>query len=88
MNLSSAAILTSGTISLEAALFGVPQVVCYKTSFISYLVAKKYVKTKFISLVNIISNKKVVDELIQDDFNLENLIISLEKSLNKTILKS
>ena len=56
--------------------------------FISYLIAKKYVKTKFISLVNIISNKKVVDELIQDDFNLENLIISLEKSLNKTILKS
>ena len=48
MNLSSAAILTSGTISLEA-LFGVPQVVCYKTSFISYLIAKKYVKTKFIS---------------------------------------
>lgn len=87
MNLSSAAILTSGTVSLEAALFGVPQVVCYKTSFISYLIAKKYVKTKFISLVNIISNKKVVDELIQDDFNLENLIISLEKSLNKNYIK-
>ena len=87
MSLSSAAIVTSGTISLEAAIFNLPQVVCYKTSFISFSIAKRMIKTKFISLVNIISNKKVVDELIQDDFNLENLIISLEKSLNKNYIK-
>jgi lipid-A-disaccharide synthase len=83
MKLTSAAVVTSGTITLELAIHKVPQVVCYRTSLISYLIAKKVIKTKYISLVNIILNKKVVDELIQDNFNVENLIMSLEKSLNK-----
>ena len=83
MSYSSACVVASGTVSLEAAFFNLPQIVCYKTSFISYEIAKKFVKTKYISLVNIILNKLVVDELIQTDFNSENLIICLEKSLNK-----
>ena len=65
----------------------VPQVVCYKTSFISFIIAKKLIKTKYISLVNIILNRRVIDELIQDNFNSENLIISLEKTLNKNNIK-
>ena len=83
MSYSTACIVCSGTVSLEAALFGVPQVVCYKTSLLSYLIAKKLVKLKYISLVNIIQKKQVVDELIQSDFNSENLVMSLEKALNK-----
>tara|TARA_B100001250_G_C19773000_1_gene778122 strand:- start:1477 stop:1839 length:363 start_codon:yes stop_codon:yes gene_type:complete len=83
MSLSSAAIVTSGTISLEAAICNLPQVVCYKTSFISFLIAKRMIKSKYISLVNIILNRPVVDELIQQDFNSENLIFSIEKVLNK-----
>ena len=83
MNLASAAVVTSGTVSLESAIYKLPQVVCYKTSFLSYFLAKKFVKTKYISLVNIILNKKVIDELIQTDCNIENLIISLERALNK-----
>ena len=55
----------------------------YKTSFISFEIAKRFVKSKYISLVNIILIRAVVDELIQKDFNLENLTISLEKALNK-----
>lgn len=87
MSLSSASIVTSGTISLEAAMHNLPQVVCYKTSFISFLIAKRLVKTRYISLVNIILNRPVVDELIQQDFNSENLILSLEKALNKNNIK-
>ncbi len=86
MSLSSAAIVTSGTISLEAAICNVPQVVCYKTSFISFLIAKRMIKSKYISLVNIILNRPVVDELIQQHFNSENLIFSIEKVLNKNNL--
>jgi lipid-A-disaccharide synthase len=61
------AIVTSGTATLEAALFKVPQVVCYKSSFISFFIAKKLIKIKFISLVNLIANKEIVRELIQQD---------------------
>ncbi len=87
MSISAASIVSSGTISLEAAMCKVPQVVCYKTSFISFIIAKKLIKTKYISLVNIILNRRVIDELIQDNFNSENLIISLEKTLNKNNIK-
>lgn len=83
MSCSTACIVSSGTVSLEAAFYNIPQVVCYKTSFISFEIAKRFVKSKYISLVNIILNRAVVDELIQKDFNLENLTISLEKALNK-----
>lgn len=81
---AKAACVTSGTATLETALFGVPEVVCYKGSAISYQIAKRLIKVKFISLVNLIMNKLVVKELIQDDFNVENL----RKELNKIVSDS
>ena len=87
MKLASAALVTSGTVTLELAINKVPQVVCYKTSFLSFLIAKKVIKTKYISLVNIILKKQLVDELIQNNFTVENIIMSLEKSLNKNNIK-
>lgn len=68
-----AAIVTSGTATLETALFEVPQIVCYKTSKVSYLIGKRLIKVNYISLVNLIANKAVVKELIQDELNSENL---------------
>jgi len=70
---SAAALVTSGTATLETALFGVPEVVCYKGNPLSYWLAKKLIKVKYISLVNLIMDKPVVKELIQDDLNRENL---------------
>ncbi|MGZ3898392.1 MAG: lipid-A-disaccharide synthase [Flavisolibacter sp.] len=70
---ASAALVTSGTATLETALFGVPQVVCYKGSSLSYQIAKRLIKIKFISLVNLIMDRPVVTELIQNDLNSENL---------------
>ncbi len=67
--LSEAAIVTSGTATLETALFEVPEVVCYKASAISYAIAKRLVKIKFISLVNLIMDREVVKELIQHECN-------------------
>ena len=78
---SKAALVTSGTATLETALFGVPQVVCYKGSNISYQIAKRLVKVKYISLVNLIMDKEVVKELIQDEMNAENVKIELNKIL-------
>jgi lipid-A-disaccharide synthase len=65
----SAALVTSGTATLETALFGVPQVVCYRGNPISYWLATKLIKVKYISLVNLIMDKPVVTELIQHDLN-------------------
>jgi lipid-A-disaccharide synthase len=64
---ANAAIVTSGTATLETALFGVPQIICYKASPLSYAIAKRLVKLKYICLVNLIMDKEVVKELIQDD---------------------
>ncbi|MGI8952737.1 MAG: lipid-A-disaccharide synthase [Chitinophagaceae bacterium] len=75
---SKAALVTSGTATLETALFGVPQVVCYKGSNISYQIAKRLIKIKYISLVNLIMNKLVVKELIQNELTVENLIKELK----------
>jgi lipid-A-disaccharide synthase len=77
LNNSHAAIVTSGTATLETALFKVPQVVCYKSSAISYHIAKRIIKVKYISLVNLIEDKKIVTELIQNDLTKENLIEEL-----------
>lgn len=76
------AVVTSGTATLETALFGVPQVVCYKTSFFSYQIAKRLIKVPFISLVNLVMNKKVVTELIQNELNETNLKNELEKIIS------
>lgn len=73
LSISSAAIVTSGTATLETALFKVPQVVCYKGSWISYQIGKRVVNLEYISLVNLIMNKPVVTELIQNDFNTKRL---------------
>lgn len=81
LSVSFAAVVASGTATLEAALFKVPQVVCYKGNWISYQIAKRIITLKFISLVNLIMDKEVVTELIQDDFN----IINLKKSFDKII---
>ena len=70
---AKAALVTSGTATLETALFGVPEVVCYKGSFLSYQIGKRLVKVKYISLVNLIMDKLVVKELIQDKLTTENL---------------
>ena len=70
---SHAALVTSGTATLETALFEVPQVVCYKGNPISYHIAKRLVNIKYISLVNLIMDKLVVTELIQSDLNIENI---------------
>ena len=78
---STAALVTSGTATLEAALFNVPQVVCYKGSFISYHIAKRLVKVNYISLVNLIMNGEVVKELIQIECNPILIKQELEKIL-------
>lgn len=78
---AKAALVTSGTATLETALFGIPQVVCYKGSNISYQIAKRLVKVKYISLVNLIMDKEVVKELIQDEMNVANIKTELAKIL-------
>ena len=84
LRVSTAAIVTSGTATLETALFNVPQVVCYKTSWTSYLIGRLLIRNlKYISLVNIIQDKEVVKELIQNDCNKTNLVIELEKILDQ-----
>jgi len=84
LSYATAAIVTSGTATLETALFGVPQVVVYKTSNITYLIAKKLVNLPFISLVNLVAEKEVVKELIQNDYHLENLKIEFLKVTEDT----
>lgn len=74
-----AAVVTSGTATLETALFNVPQVVVYKTSTISYSIAKSLIKVDYISLVNLIAGKKVVEEMIQSDMNPASVKAELSK---------
>ena len=87
LSFAHAALVTSGTATLETALFKVPQVVCYKASAVSYQIAKRIITLKFISLVNLIMNKEVVKELIQGDFNKNSLKSELQKILNSDYRK-
>ena len=82
MSYAQAGIIKSGTSTLESALFKLPQVVCYKTGALSFLIGKRLVNLKFISLVNLIMNKLVVKELIQNDFTVKNISDELFKLLN------
>lgn len=82
LELSSAALVTSGTATLETALFRVPEVVCYKGNFFSYHIAKRLVKVNYISLVNLIMDREIVKELIQQEYNLK----LLRKELGKLLL--
>lgn len=77
-----AALVTSGTATLETAIFQVPQVVCYKGNWISYQIAKRIITLKYISLVNLIMGREVVKELIQHDLNRKNLKRELDKILD------
>jgi len=83
LSISHAALVTSGTATLETALFKVPEVVCYKGSYISYHIAKRIIKLDYISLVNLIMDREVVKELIQNEFNTKNLKTELNKILNE-----
>jgi lipid-A-disaccharide synthase len=78
---AEAALVTSGTATLETALFEVPQVVCYKTGMVSYQIARALIKVKYISLVNLIAGREVVKELIQQSLNTANLTSELKKLL-------
>lgn len=84
LNISHAALVTSGTATLETALFKVPQVVCYKANWLSYQIAKRIITLKYISLVNLIMDKEVVKELIQDDLSAKNIKNELAKILSGT----
>lgn len=79
---SQVALVASGTATLEAALFGLPQVVCYRTKKIEYCIARKIVNLKYISLVNLIMDQEIVKELIQDDLTKEHLEIELDRILD------
>lgn len=89
---ATAALVTSGTATLETALFKVPEVVCYKGSWASYQIAKRIITLKYISLVNLIMDREIVTELIQDDCSTkrikEELTKILEPNYRKTLLKN
>jgi lipid-A-disaccharide synthase len=88
LSIAKAALVTSGTATLETALFKVPEVVCYKGSWISYQIAKRIITLKYISLVNLIMDEAVVTELIQDEFNTGNLKKELQKLLDENHKKA
>ena len=87
-----AALVTSGTATLETALFRVPQVVCYKTGTFTYHIVKAILKIEYISLVNLVADKEIVKELIQSEFNTTRLIQEFDKIVTEPsrneILKS
>ena len=85
---SDAALVTSGTATLETALIGVPEVVCYKGNWLSFEIAKRIIHVKYISLVNLIMDKLVVKELIQNDLTVKNLSVELDKLLHDDALKA
>ena len=82
LSTASVALVTSGTATLETALFGVPQVVCYKGAPISYHIAKRLIKVPYISLVNLILNRELVTELIQHECNPMRMQEELDKIIN------
>jgi lipid-A-disaccharide synthase len=84
---ADAALVTSGTATLETALLNVPQVVCYKGGRISYLIARSLVKIRYISLVNLILEKEAVQELIQHALKTDSLVTALRKILNPDVRK-
>lgn len=84
LQVASAAVVTSGTATLETALLYVPEVVCYKGNKISYHIAKKLIKVKYICLVNLIMDKPVVKELIQNDLTPENISVELRQILSNS----
>ena len=82
LSVSESAIVASGTATLETALFGIPQVVCYKGDFFSMLMAWIMIRVKYVSLVNLIMNKEVVKELLGYSLNKKNLLSELKAILS------
>jgi lipid-A-disaccharide synthase len=80
---SHLALVSSGTATLQTALNNIPQIVCYKSSWINYQLGKRLIKVKFISLVNLIFGREIVAELIQDKLNKENLLVEIRKLLDE-----
>ncbi|MCF6365121.1 MAG: lipid-A-disaccharide synthase [Bacteroidales bacterium] len=85
---SEAAIVTSGTATLETAILNIPELVCYKGEHISYQIAKRLVKVDYISLVNLVMQKEVIKEFIQYDMTVENITKELELLLNDDVYKN
>ena len=79
-----AALVTSGTATLETALFGVPQVVCYKfpLPWLTGFLRRRFIKVKYVSLVNLIADREVVSELVADTFSVENIRRELRKIID------
>ena len=84
---ATAAVVTSGTATLETALFNVPQLVVYKTSWLSYQIGKRLIRVPYISLPNLIADKQVVRELIQEDFSSGNLRQELGRLLSDAVYR-
>ncbi|MBE0641803.1 MAG: lipid-A-disaccharide synthase, partial [Bacteroidales bacterium] len=82
LSVAYAAAVTSGTASLEAALFGVPLVIGYKAGYLSYHIARRIVKIRYIGLANLIMDKPVLKELIQGEYSTRNLIREMQRLLN------
>ncbi|TFH35955.1 MAG: lipid-A-disaccharide synthase, partial [Bacteroidia bacterium] len=82
LRLCELALVTSGTATLETALAAVPQVVCYITNPVTYTLAKAFLKIRFISLVNLIMDREVVRELIQDELNDHNLAVEINSIMS------
>ena len=91
LKISELALVTSGTATLETAMLNIPQLVCYKTDWITYFLGKLLIKIKWISLVNIIMKKEVVKEFVQNKITQKNLISEIDylllKNKRKKILK-
>ena len=85
---SEAAIVTSGTATLETAILNIPELVCYKGDAFSYQIAKRLIKTNYISLVNLVMNKKVIKELIQYDMTVEKISNELEQILKNDVYRN
>ncbi|QJW91299.1 lipid-A-disaccharide synthase [Spirosoma taeanense] len=83
LHVATAALVTSGTATLETALLNIPQVVCYKTTTISYAIAKNLIAVPFISLVNLIAGREVVKELIQSDLTPDQIATELQAVLSE-----
>lgn len=83
LSVAQAAIVTSGTATLETALFKVPQVVCYKTDWFSYMIGSRLVKVDYISLVNLIADERIVEELLQEDCTSERISVELDSILSE-----
>ncbi len=85
---SKAAIVTSGTATLETAILNIPELVCYKGDNLSYHIAKRLVKVDYISLVNLVMQREIIKEFIQYDMTLENIGKELELILNNDVYRN